>query len=202
MPFFVPGLAHVLTTLGVDMWLVSFHRLEDRGTGVLFRANSSICDLQRATFHLQNNTEDLCLYSSTSIVLDNRFHHWDKPVLAMLRTGAQTVGLPWSTEDQAGLSWSNITKTLSLAEPLDYVVWDLLNFFATPVLQLEISMILTLRNLEKKMLLTSTEEEVGTNKWKARGLPKDRSCHIPKVSLGASTGLIHTWLMHFVSGRR
>ena len=52
MPFFVPGLAHVRTTLGVDTWLVSFHRLEDRGTGVLFRANTSICDLQRAISHL------------------------------------------------------------------------------------------------------------------------------------------------------
>lgn len=64
-------------------------------------------------------------------------------------------------------------------------------------------MILTLRNLGKKMLLTSTEEEVGANKWKAgEGLPKDRSWHIPKVFLEASTGLIRTWLMHFVSGRR
>lgn len=53
------------------------------------------------------------------------------------------------------------------------------------------------------MLLTSTEEEVGANKWKAgEGLPKDRSWHIPKVFLEASTGLIRTWLMHFVSGRR
>ena len=75
MPFFVPGLAHVLTTLGVDTWLVSFHILEDRGTGVLFRANTSICDLQRAISHLQNNTEDLYLYSSTSTGLDNCFHH-------------------------------------------------------------------------------------------------------------------------------
>lgn len=131
MPFFVPGLSHLVTTLGVDMWLAAFHRLEDRGTGVLFRANTSICDLQRAISHLQNNTADLCLYSSACTGLYTCSHRWDKPVLAMLRTEAQTVGLPWSTEDQADLSWSDITKTLSLAEPLGYVVWDL-NSFATP----------------------------------------------------------------------
>lgn len=132
MPFFVPSLARVLRTLGVDIWLAPFHRLEDRGTEVLFHANTSICDPQRAISHLQNNTADLCLHSSASTGLDNCSHHWDKPVLAMLRTGAQTVGLPWSIADQVNLSWSSITKTLSLAEPLDYMVWDLLNSFTTP----------------------------------------------------------------------
>ena len=40
----------------------------------------------------------------------------------MLRTGAQTEGLPWSIVDQVDLRGSSISQTLSLAEPLDYVV--------------------------------------------------------------------------------